>query len=530
VQAAAGAATARHKHPIPIGALFQLPRARGCVSEHARDGCSHGRALAGAGGVAVAGPYVYVASVDSGAVAIFRRNASTGTLHQLAGRAGCVSEGGREGCARGRGLVGAFSLAVSPNGRNLYVASLNGIAEFVRHPETGQLTQLAGADGCIAEFIGDGCGPGRALQDVASVAVSPDGRNVYAASFGSNAVVALARDPSNGALSQAPGLSGCTNENGGEGCQPGKALEQAFSIVVSPNGKFVYVGSILSSAIMSFERESDGSLRQIPRPGECTSEGGREDCATGRGLGEVAGVAISPGGGYLYSGASRSSAVGALFLTSSSGGLDQLKGPYGCTAEQGLEGCSTGRGLKGAGPVAVSPDGGTVYAAGLNSLAAFARERSNGHIDQLPGLHACLTEGRGQEGCAAGRGLAGVSSVAVSPDAKWVYVASLPSQRNGVVAVFARTRGPVKVGVQFSGVPHRCVRKPFDISIVGSGTLPIKSLHLTLDGRVVARSGQTPLTHRVDATRLKRRSHRLIATATDLAGVSRRVSRRFRRC
>ncbi len=293
-----------------------------------------GRALAGAGGVAVAGSYVYIASVDSGAVAIFHRNGSTGTLHQLPGRAGCVSETAKEGCAKGRGLVGAFSLAISPNGRNLYVASLNGVAEFVRHPKTGQLTQLSGANGCIAEFIGDGCGPGRALQDVASVAVSPDGRNVYAASFGSNAVVALSRDPSTGALSQAPGLSGCTNEDGGEGCQQGKALKQAFSVVVSPNGKFVYVGSILSSAIMSFERESDGSLRQIPSPGECTSEGGREGCATGRGLNEVAGVAISPGGGYLYSGASRSSAVAALFLTPTSGGLDQLKGPYACAAER----------------------------------------------------------------------------------------------------------------------------------------------------------------------------------------------------
>jgi DNA-binding beta-propeller fold protein YncE len=500
------------------------------VSEHPRDGCQRARALAGAGGVAVAGRYVYVASVDSGAVAVFRRNASTGVLHQLAGRAGCVSEHAKEGCAKGRGLVGAFSLAVSPDGRNLYVASLNGVAEFVRHPKSGTLTQLAGANGCIAEFIGDGCGPGRALQDVASIAVSPDGRNVYAASFGSNAVVALARGPANGALSQAPGLSGCTNEDGGEGCQQGKALKQAFSVIVSPNGRFVYVGSILSSAIMSFERESDGSLRQIPSPGECTSQGGREGCATGRGLNEVAGVAISPGGGNLYSGASRSSAVAALFLTSTSGGLDQLKGPYACTAEHGLEGCATGRGLSGAGPLAVSPDGRSLYVAGLNSLAAFARELSTGRIDQLPGSHACFTEGRTQDGCAPGRGLAGVSSVAVSPDGRSVYVASLPSQRNGAVAVFARVRGPVKLGVRFAGVPHRCVSEPFRISVVGSGTLPVRSLHLTLDGRAVARSGQGQLTHRVDVPRLRHGSHRLMGTAIDLAGDTRRVSGRFRRC
>src|SRR4029077_15640105 len=169
------------------------------------------------------------------------------------------------------------------------------------------------------------------------------------------AVVALARNQSTGALTQPSGLTGCTNEDGGEGCQQGKALLQAFSVVVSPDGKYVYVGRLLSGAIRRFERESDGSLRQIPRAGECTSEGGREGCATGRGINEVAGVAISPDGGYLYAGASRSSAVATFFLTPTTGGVDQLKGPYACTAEHGIEGCATGHGLVGAGPLAISP-------------------------------------------------------------------------------------------------------------------------------------------------------------------------------
>lgn len=530
-QAAVGAGAGRQQRAIQRGALFQLPRARGCVSERPRDGCHRGRGLAGAGGVAVAGRYVYVASVDSSAVAIFRRNPDTGVLHQLAGRAGCVSETGKDGCAKGRGLEGAFSLAISPDGRSVYVASLNAVAEFVRHPQTGALTQLRGSDGCIAEYIGDGCGPGRGLREVASVAVSPDGRNVYAASFGSNAVVALSRDRSSGALSQDPGLSGCTNEDGGEGCQQGKALEQAFSIVVSPNGRFVYVGSILSSAIMSFERQSDGSLRQIPTAGECTSQGGREGCATGRGLNEVAGVAISPDGGYLYAGASHSSAVAALFLTPSTGGIDQLKGPYGCAAEHGFEGCATAHGLVGAGPLALSPDGMNLYAAGLNSLAIFGREPSTGRLDQLAGSYACLTERRRQDSCAAGRALAGVSSIAVSPDGRSVYVASLPSKRNGTVAVFARATGPVRLRLRLQGVPRRhCVFRPFRVSVLGSSTLPLESLRLALDRRVVARSSQTRLSHEVDASRLKHGAHRLMATAIDLAGVTRRVRTRFRRC
>ena len=80
LQATAGAGAApQNGRAIPVGALFQLPRARGCVSELASDGCQRGRGLAGAGGVAIAGRYVYVASVESGAVAIFRRS-RTGAL------------------------------------------------------------------------------------------------------------------------------------------------------------------------------------------------------------------------------------------------------------------------------------------------------------------------------------------------------------------------------------------------------------------------------------------------------------------
>jgi 6-phosphogluconolactonase (cycloisomerase 2 family) len=168
--------------------------------------------------------------------------------------------------------------------------------------------------------------------------------------------------------------------------------------------------------------------------------------------------------------------------------------------------------------------------AGLNSLAAFDRELSNGRIDQLPGSYACISEGRSQDGCAAGRGLAGVTSVAVSPDGKFVYVVAEPSQQNGTVAAFARVTGPVRLGLRLIGAPRRCVSKPFYVSLSESGTLPLRSLRLTLDGRVVEHSGQGQLTHRVDVRRLKRHRHTLTATAIDLAGDTHHVSRRFRRC
>src|SRR5262245_31472248 len=55
-----------------------------------------------------------------------------------------------------------------------------------KRPPFGALTPLPGAAGCLASVDeGDGCGLARGLEEVHSVAISPDGRNVYTASASS---------------------------------------------------------------------------------------------------------------------------------------------------------------------------------------------------------------------------------------------------------------------------------------------------------------------------------------------------------
>ena len=59
---------------------------------------------------------------------VFARNPTTGALAQLNGLAGCVSEDGSDDgmamlCADGQGLVGAIAVTVSPDGLNVYAAS-----------------------------------------------------------------------------------------------------------------------------------------------------------------------------------------------------------------------------------------------------------------------------------------------------------------------------------------------------------------------------------------------------------------------
>ena len=112
--------------------------------------------------------------------------AATGSLTQLSGAAGCVSDDGTGGaCVDGSGLGGAGWVAVSPDGKNVYVAAFTGSAltTFARNASTGGLTQLAGTAGCVVDGGGGvSCAGGRGLTQAVSVVVSPDGKNVYVAS------------------------------------------------------------------------------------------------------------------------------------------------------------------------------------------------------------------------------------------------------------------------------------------------------------------------------------------------------------
>jgi DNA-binding beta-propeller fold protein YncE len=99
-------------------------------------------------------------------------------------------------CADGRGLTAAAFVTVSPDGKHVHVASLigNALAAFARDEQTGALSQLPGLDGCVSETGLGGCANGKALVDNTGLAVTRDGKHVYLASWGSHAVAVFARD------------------------------------------------------------------------------------------------------------------------------------------------------------------------------------------------------------------------------------------------------------------------------------------------------------------------------------------------
>src|SRR6266511_3958988 len=193
------------------GALTQKAGTAGCISESGGAPCQDGEALGGAFAVAVSpdGASVYVASQTSDAIAIFDRNTFTGALTQKAGTAGCVSEDGTgSACQDGVALDSATGVAGSPDGASVYVASetSNAVAIFDRNTSTGALTQKAGTAGCVSE-LGGACQDGQALVGAFGVAVSPDGTSVYAASDTSDAVAIFDRNTLNGELTQKMGTA-----------------------------------------------------------------------------------------------------------------------------------------------------------------------------------------------------------------------------------------------------------------------------------------------------------------------------------
>jgi DNA-binding beta-propeller fold protein YncE len=148
--------------------------------------------------VSADGKSVYVAAFGGGLVRL-NRNTTTGAIVQPAGVAGCISESGAGPCADGHGLYGPAGVAVSQDGKSVYAAtqpSGNGtLARVNRNTTTGAITQPAGAAGCVSQTGAGPCADGHALKDASGVAVSADGKSVYVASFNSYAVARFNRAP-----------------------------------------------------------------------------------------------------------------------------------------------------------------------------------------------------------------------------------------------------------------------------------------------------------------------------------------------
>ena len=206
---------------------------------------------------------VYVAAPGSDAVDTFARNSTTGALTQATDGTGCIVGVAIAGCTAGVQLAGADAVAVSPNGASVYVTSLgsNSVTAFTRTTNTGQLTQLSGTSACVINLLAVDCSLGRKLSSPEGLALSPDGANLYVTAFSSNALDVFNRDADSGAVTQKPRAPGCLLGSPPPGCSRGRGLSGASSVAVSPDGRNVYSAAFRSASVGIFRRVTRSMTR-----------------------------------------------------------------------------------------------------------------------------------------------------------------------------------------------------------------------------------------------------------------------------
>jgi 6-phosphogluconolactonase (cycloisomerase 2 family) len=334
------------------------------------------------------GHSVYVSGDTENTLATFRRD-KRGKLHFINKKT--------DGKGGVNGLGEAEGVAVSPDSRNVYVAGFtdNAIATFKRSRRTGKLKFVN------AKINGNNGVTG--LGGANGVAVSADGKNVYAASFGNDALVTFKRNRRNGKLkfvnAKFDGVGGVDGLGG------------AFEVAAAPDGKGVYVGAENDNAVAAFKRNRHGRLSFANAIFD--GQGGAQ-------LLDASGIQVSPDNRSVYVSAANSNALDTFKRHRHSAKLTFVNAK--------VEGQNGVTGLQDGFDLTVSPDSHNVYASGLddNAVATFKRNRTSG---RLRFVNAKV------DGSGGVTGLQGAYLMSSSADGRNVYVTG---NNNSSVVSFRR--------------------------------------------------------------------------------------------
>ncbi|MEV4641795.1 hypothetical protein AB0J80_31070 [Actinoplanes sp. NPDC049548] len=262
----------------------------------------------------------------------------------------------------------------------------------------------------------------------------------------SAAFTAIAGGPASSFTARATfGLSqtaGCFSDNGTGGCTTAAGITDDTSVVVSPDGKHVYVGSVAKGAVSAYTRNATtGALTQLTSPTGCYSNASVPGCTTVLGvMGALFDLTVSPDGKHLYAVGYSTHTIAAFSRNATTGALTPLASPNKCLYDNSLSsppsGCASAYKIMGADGIAISPDGAYVYVVSVqsNSLTVFSRNATTGVLTQLSGTAGCYTNST-TSGCTTASGLGSPFAVRTSPDGTSVYVAS---NLSNAVAVFQR--------------------------------------------------------------------------------------------
>jgi DNA-binding beta-propeller fold protein YncE len=420
--------------------------------------------LAAAAAVALVGGWLAAGAAPATAVQ---------TFGLLTGPGGCLtgprgsSDASGDNCVKASALGNPAGLALSADGRQLYVADSSGSAALSaygglvvlqRDAATGGLTE----SGCLSNDTTDGrdgasgkCTLAPGLRGAGAVAVSADGSTVYAASAAAGAASAFGRDATTGALSEI----GCLQSvpPGGGGCRGARVFPGSNSLAVAPDNAAVYVGSAqdsviaaLTAGLMSASAASGSAATlfgAVPFGSDlgnpCIAAGGIDGaCTVGVAEQGATSIALSPDGRELYAAAPGSGALD-VFARAADGSLTQS----GCVMHSAPPGlCAASRFVSAPVALAVSPDGKNVYAienADTGQVDVLTRDAATGALTEA----SCLQDNpppdtsdnsasgaQSDSGCTPVTGLPDPQALVVSPDGSSVSVVSY----DGTLTTFAR--------------------------------------------------------------------------------------------
>jgi 6-phosphogluconolactonase (cycloisomerase 2 family) len=223
------------------------------------------------------GHSLYLANQHGGSVATFGLSPADGSVRFR----GCITENLRlqPACTLARtarrhsygGLDAPTGLALSPDGRSLYVTSMFGSLEaFARNRRSGGLTATSCVSaaresaGCAVIPAATRLGDDSGLSGARGTVVSRDGRRLYVAAGADSSLAVFARNAANGKLSYrgcvtadtklGPGGNGACGKVLRTGSQRGygSGLYKVSQLLLSPDGRWLYGLDVGDDAVSRF--------------------------------------------------------------------------------------------------------------------------------------------------------------------------------------------------------------------------------------------------------------------------------------
>lgn len=348
------------------------------------------------------GRFAYAVTAQRDAVLEFRRDPVSGGLLPLAGRSHCITEVGSvdaSRCRRARGLRGVQVLALSRDGRQLYIGadvtpsgtespperSSHVLSILQRNPRTGALWQRPGPGACLAWGGSDGAGQSCksvvGTVGVVQIVVARDGRNAYVLAH------PFRPDPSSNALDAGAAAQG--------------------------------------DRVTLFRRSRlDGALTPVLSSGGCLTARGGLPCVADASVTDIRRLALDRSAHLAYATIDGNRSGLQLYSIRRSGLLAKVRGSKGCVGIE-LRGPRSspavtrcGRKTVGLSDLQLSPVGSAIYVTGSDLLAAqlirhAGRWTLGGCVENQPDLPGVATSPRCSEVPIA---YGAAPSAALSPD------------------------------------------------------------------------------------------------------------------